>query len=100
MPVQIINKNPKPYRDAWNGTVFTFEPNKPVVISEVAAQHIFGYGLDSDGKRAKMVRAGWLIKGDEDSVKAAWAMLYNFVFKEVAPDWKEVLPEKESSKAA
>ena len=91
--LQVINKNSKPYRDRWNGEDFLFEPNRPTVVSEIVARHFFGYGLDDAAKMKCMTRAGWLKDTEPESLRYAGSILANFVFKEVEPNWKEVLEE-------
>jgi hypothetical protein len=44
--------------DAFDGTQYVFEPGKEVELPEVAAKHIFGYGVDD--KVSNLVRLGWM----------------------------------------
>jgi hypothetical protein len=49
MPVKVINHNSSRFIDRFDGKDYVFEPHDPVLMSDEAARHIFGYG---DGDKA------------------------------------------------
>lgn len=59
MNVKVTNKNnTKILRDRYGGIEYVFPPGETVVIPSEAAEHIFGYGLDTKGKWQKFLRSG------------------------------------------
>ena len=94
--LSVQNKNKFKYVDRYDGLEYVFEPHSTTIIEEQAAAHFFGYGLDDKARVSAMSRAGWLksmAKDGPGGQDEAYAILHNFVFKEVAPDWKEVKGE-------
>ena len=47
-----------PFAGRFENVEYTFDTNKEVEISEGAAKHIFGYGVDN--KEPYFVRLGWM----------------------------------------
>ncbi len=56
--LKVLNKNPVPFTDYYDGIPFSFEPKKPINIPPDAALHIFGYpgGEITDELRTHMQR--------------------------------------------
>lgn len=91
--LQVKNRNKFRYVDKYDGLEYVFDPHSTVVIEEAAASHFFGYGLDDKARINAMSRAGWLKTMQKDGPGGqdeAFAILGNFVFAEVQPDWKEI----------
>lgn len=59
------NEDPKqpPIKARYDGQDFEFKPGVTVALSDDAATHIFGYGLD-DKSRA-LIRLGWLVNSTQ-----------------------------------
>ncbi len=94
--LSVKNKNKFRYADRYDGLEYVFEPHGTVVIEEGAAAHFFGYGLDDKARANAMSRAGWLksmAKDGPGGMDEALAVLHNFVFAEVQPNWQEVKGE-------
>lgn len=91
--LSVKNGNKFTYKDRYDGMDYVFEPHATAVIEEAAAAHFFGYGLDEKARLGAMSRAGWLRQMGKDGPGGqdeAYAILGNFVFKEVEPNWQEV----------
>ena len=61
--VYVTNRNPEPHMDKFNGEEFLFPTGEPVLVSEAAAQHMLGYGLEN--KTDILVRLGWAVRLNE-----------------------------------
>lgn len=96
--VVVTNKNAEAYARKFDGDLYKFPPNEAVVVPEVAAAYLFGYGgTDADRQRI-VIRNGWQkngIVGDPQGPEAAMDRLKNFVFKkDSTPEAKQKKPEK------
>lgn len=60
--VFVTNTNDFVHEDRYNGEDFIFPPNQAVLCSEVAANHMFGYGQPD--KSDTLVRLGWAMMYD------------------------------------
>lgn len=59
MSVYVTNRNNLwTITDKFAGQTYKFPPGERVLIPEEAAEHIFGFGLDEKGRKAKMMRMG------------------------------------------
>lgn len=88
--LKVTNRHAVRYVDRYDGKDFEFMPNEPVVMSEEAARHIFGYGdpdktpyLARNGKQTTTKLEG---KG---GVKEAHDWLARFEFKELVVKFEE-----------
>lgn len=61
--IGVKNKTDAVIKSRYDGQDFEFKPGVTVAVSEDAATHIFGYGLD-DKSRA-LIRLGWLINSTQ-----------------------------------
>ena len=74
--IGVKNKTDAVIKSRYDGQDFTFKPGVTQAISEEAATHIFGYGLD-DKSRA-LIRLGWLVNSTQ--YEDALARLENIQF--------------------
>lgn len=65
--IYVTNTNAFTHTDRYNGVDYLFEPNDSVLLEEVAAQHMLGYGLAD--KSNTLTRLGWAFRYDEASGK-------------------------------
>ena len=56
--VIVVNKNPKTFKDGYNGIVYEFETGKKVPIPVAAAVHIFGFNQEEKAQRNR--RSGFM----------------------------------------
>lgn len=72
------NDDPKqpPIKARYDGQDFEFKPGVTVALSEDAATHIFGYGMDD--KARALIRLGWLVNSTQ--YEAALARLDDIQF--------------------
>jgi hypothetical protein len=68
----VVNKNSFDHQDRYDGEDFFFPQGERVTIPIVAAQHMFGLGMQD--KTETLIRLGWAL--EKDGVKK----LANFVF--------------------
>ncbi len=61
--IGVKNKTDAVIKSRFDGKDYEFKPGVTVAVSEDAATHIFGYGLD-DKSRA-LIRLGWLINSTQ-----------------------------------
>lgn len=74
----------------YDGQDFEFKPDVAVALSDEAATHIFGYGLDD--KTRALIRLGWL--ANSTALSEALKRLDDFVFSEAKVVFDEPLPIK------
>ena len=55
--VWVLNTTDEPFEDMFDGVKYRFPPGKSVEVSDVVAQHIFGY--QSENKEKHLIRLGW-----------------------------------------
>lgn len=76
--IGVTNNGKETLGARYDGQDFEFKPGVPVALSDEAATHIFGYGLD-DKSRA-LIRLGWLV--NSTALNDALKRLDDFVFSE------------------
>jgi hypothetical protein len=59
----VTNHDEKPWKDSFSGIKYEFPVGKTVEISEEAAQHIFGYGMEN--KEPYLARLGWAVTAND-----------------------------------
>ena len=92
----VINRNPEPHQDRYDGEEFTFMPNEAVLVPVEAAVHMFGYGLKDKtdalsrlGKAFRLNPGSRQFEDDPDGVR--W--LANFVFEEAVVQPRSALAQ-------
>lgn len=95
MTIYVCNQNEQPFKGRYDGIDYVFAVGKTVAIPDMAAQHIFGYGLVD--KQPTLVRWG-LMKTSTD-IDGALKWLGNFVFGEQpepeVPDLSKLVSQPE-----
>jgi hypothetical protein len=90
MPVKVINHHNARFIDRYDGKDYVFEPNDPVLMTDEAARHIFGYG-DND-KAPYLSRIGKMKTTALDGAggfREAMKWLERFEFKEMVVQFVE-----------
>lgn len=94
--VTVVNKGAEDFTGRFDGKEYPFPVGTPVVVPELVAAFLFGYGkTDADIARA-LVRNGWhrtSEAGSEFGPEGAKKRLRSFVFKGAAPDPERPKPQ-------
>lgn len=79
----VKNNGTETLKARFDGEDYEFPPGgeNPVVLSDEAAKHIFGYGGDEADKQRALARMGWLTTNTQ--MDAALARLNDFQFLSV-----------------
>lgn len=86
--IWVTNKGEESFTDSHIGMQYDFKPGVPVAIPLLAAQHIFGYGVED--KTPHLVRLGWLKYSNE--MAKAQERLGQFKFSTVSPEKNHEVP--------
>lgn len=90
MPIKVINRNSSRFIDRYDGKDYVFEPNDPVIMSDDAARHIFGYG--DQNKAPYLARIGKMKTTQLDGTggfREAMKWLERIEFKELVVQFVE-----------
>jgi hypothetical protein len=80
----------------FHGDHYVWEPGEKLMLSEAAAAHIFGYGLDNIGKETAFLRLGWINSRPECNWKSAMARLKKFKFTPVEQVFEKARARKKA----
>lgn len=95
--VVVTNKNTEAYSRKFDGKLYSFPTDEPVIVPEGAAGYLFGYGLGEADRARILIRNGWQkngVSGDPFGPDTAMKRLQNFVFKSAPDDAPRLKPEK------
>jgi hypothetical protein len=96
--VRVTYNGAAPFSGRFDGIDYDFDKGTVLVMSHDAAQHIFGYGADNDGKVKAFARHGWMSSSDQFT--HAQSKLGEFQFDEVSANFVERLAMSEPSNDA
>jgi hypothetical protein len=81
---------------SYHGDRYVWEPGEKLLLTEAAAGHIFGYGLDNAGKETAFLRIGWINSRPECNWKTAMERLKKMHFAPVEQVFEKARARKKS----
>lgn len=81
---------------SFHGNRYVWEPHEKLMLSEAAAAHIFGYGLDNTGKETAFLRLGWINSRPECTWQTAMAKLKKIRFTPVEQVFEKARARKKA----
>lgn len=93
----VTNKNDFVHEDRYAGEDYVFPPNEKVLISEAAAEHMFGFGKAN--KTDTLARLGWANPRPGEEPEAGVKKLARFVFTRGVVVEVPAEPEEEAAGA-